>query len=64
MRNALVLLLVAFTSQVHAEWAEKYPVGSRFPLIEANDQNNKLWNNDDLIGRNGLIFFVNRSTSW
>lgn len=64
MRHAVLSLLIIFSPHVLAEWAGNHPVGSAFPDVTAQDQTNKKWTNHELIGANGLIFFVNRSTSW
>jgi hypothetical protein len=64
MRNAVLLMILIFAQPVFADWAENYPVGSDFPEISAEDQTKQVWTNSKLIGANGLIFFVNRSTSW
>jgi hypothetical protein len=64
MRSAVLLLIFIFAQPASADWAENYPVGSDFPEISAKDQTNRIWTNSNLMGKNGLIIFVNRSTSW
>jgi hypothetical protein len=64
MRYVLLLIFSAIIFPVQAEWAADFPVGAQFPSINAGDQQSKQWSNTELLGPGGLVFFVNRSTSW
>ncbi|MCY4532662.1 MAG: hypothetical protein OXC84_10095 [Gammaproteobacteria bacterium] len=46
------------------EWAGDIPAGNSLPGINAIDQHGKSRTNDDLSGKNGLVFFFVRSSDW
>jgi len=64
MRHAALVVILIFAPTAVADWAANLPVGSPFPEFVAKDQTSKEWTRSDLIGPNGLIIFVNRSTTW
>ena len=45
-------------------WAPDFPVGSRMIEISAEDQNGDVKTFNDLKGREGLVFILNRSFDW
>ena len=64
MRHLLLIALIFVAPASSSEWAEAVPVGATFPAVEAADQYGKNWTNAELVGKHGLVFFFNRSTSW
>ncbi|MBQ73812.1 MAG: hypothetical protein CMQ20_02165 [Gammaproteobacteria bacterium] len=64
MRYLLFVTTVLLAQVSMAEWAEKFPVGSSFPPIEAEDQHGKKWDRSGLLAKEGLVFLFNRSTTW
>ena len=49
-------------SEYAANWGPA--LGSKAPMIEANDQHGQAQNLDTLSGSNGLLFVFNRSVDW
>lgn len=64
MRYLLITILALLGPISYADWAEKVPEGSLFPTIDAMDQHGHHWDNNNLSGKNGYVFFFNRSATW
>ena len=64
---ACMLLTLGVISHAGAEeyarvWGP--PIGSKLPLLEAQDQTTELRRFSDLKGKRGLLLFMNRSADW